>query len=312
MADRRAPIASVWHYSPLPGIGTVTVVTKAKRVTSAVAATALVVGLVTVVLAVSDGRPKASNITSPSLSRVTPTITPSTTPTPTVPPPPALLLPNMRSLRASDLSIEVVGDVRRLRFAASLANVGPGPLLLLPRGRGECRRGQHEAVQVLYRDRNRDGTFQRARDREGNRRVTGCMLRHSGHNHWHFDAMAAYSLRRPGSSQALVARKKVSFCLRDNRRVPGQRVVVPRRHFGKCSRNSQQGISPGWVDLYKADLSGQWLRLPNSVDSEIVCLDLRADPLDRLVETNETDNATSVAIRVDGTRVRTAKSAACR
>jgi hypothetical protein len=41
----------------------------------------------------------------------------------------------MRSLGASDLSVEVLGDVRRLRFAASLANVGPGPLLLLPRGR---------------------------------------------------------------------------------------------------------------------------------------------------------------------------------
>ena len=34
---------------------------------------------------------------------------------------------------------------------------------------------------------------------------------------------------------------------------------------GLSSRNSQQGISPGWVDLYKADLSGQWLRLPSNV-----------------------------------------------
>ena len=163
----------------------------------------------------------------------------------------------MSSLGASDLQIEVVGDARRLRFAASLANVGPGPLLLLPTGPGGSVSGQHEALQVLQRDANLDGKFQRSRDREGSRRVTGCMLRHPGHKHWHFDAMAAYSLRRAGSSQALVARNKVSFCLRDNLKMPGQRVVVPRRHFGRCSRNSQQGISPGWVDLYKADLSGQ-------------------------------------------------------
>ena len=163
----------------------------------------------------------------------------------------------MRSLGASDLQIEVVGNARRLRFAASLANVGPGPLLLLPTGPGGCVSGQHEALQVLHRDANLDGKFQRSRDREGSRRVTGCMLRHPGHKHWHFDAMAAYSLRRAGSSQALVARNKVSSCLRDNLKMPGQRVVVPRRHFGRCSRNSQQGISPGWVDLYKADLSGQ-------------------------------------------------------
>jgi len=163
----------------------------------------------------------------------------------------------MRSLGASDLQIEVVGNARRLRFAASLTNVGPGPLLLLPTGPGGCVSGQHEALQVLHRDANLDGKFQRSRDREGSRRVTGCMLRHPGHKHWHFDAMAAYSLRRAGSSQALVARNKVSFCLRDNLKMPGQRVVVPRRHFGRCSRNSQQGISPGWVDLYKTDLSGQ-------------------------------------------------------
>ena len=66
------------------------------------------------------------------------------------------------------------------------------------------------------------------------------------------------------------------------------------------------------VDLYKADLSGQWLRLPGNVGSEVLCLDLEADPLGRLVETNETDNATSVAFRVDGTRVRKVNSAACR
>jgi hypothetical protein len=123
--------------------------------------------------------------------------------------------------------------------------------------------------------------------------------------------MASYSLRRAGSSQVLVSRDKVSFCLRDNYRVPRQRVDA-RRHFGRCSRNSQQGISPGWVDLYKADLSGQWLRLPANVGSDVLCLDLKADPLGRLVETDETDNATSVAFRVDGRRIRTANSNACR
>jgi hypothetical protein len=164
---------------------------------------------------------------------------------------------------------------------------------------------------VLHRDANLDGKFQRSRDREGSRRVTGCMLRHPGAQTLALRRDAAYSLRRAGSSQALVARNKLSFCLRDNLKMPGQRVVVPRRHFGRCSRNSQQGISPGWVDLYKADLSGQWLRLPGNVGSDVLRLDLEADPRGRLVETNETDNAISVAIRVDGTRVRKVNSAAC-
>ena len=117
------------------------------------------IGSVGVVLAVNSGRPEASNITGPSRSGVPPAPTPATSPTPTVALPPPLLLPNMRSLSASDLSVEVVQGVRRLRFAASLANVGPGPLLLLPRGRGECRTGQHEAVQVLHRDGTATGCF---------------------------------------------------------------------------------------------------------------------------------------------------------
>ena len=286
---------------------------RATRVAVAATATAaaLVVAAVGVVLAVDDRRRTASNITSPPPSDVASRAAPTASPTRTVPQPPPLLLPNMKSLSARDLQIEVVGNTRRLRFAASLANVGPGPLYLLPRGRGGCPQGQHEAVQVVHRDGNRDGKFQRSRDPEGSRQVTGCMLRHPDHKHWHFDAMAAYSLRRAGSTQVLVSRDKVSFCLRDNYKVAGQRVVVPRRHFGRCSRNSQQGISPGWVDLYKADLSGQWLRLPPNVGTGVLCLDLEADPLGRLTETDETDNATSVAFRVDATRIRKANSAAC-
>ena len=60
---------------------------------------------------------------------------------------PALLLPNMRSLKPTDLQIEVVGNERRPRFAASLANFGPGPMLVLPQGRSKCPRGEHPAVQ---------------------------------------------------------------------------------------------------------------------------------------------------------------------
>ena len=73
-----------------------------------------------------------------------------------------------------------------------------------------------------------------------------------------------------------------------------------------------QGISPGWVDVYGADLDGQWLRLPSRVDREVVCLDLTADPDDLISETDETDNGTSVAIRVVGAEVRRASPARCR
>lgn len=81
--------------------------------------------------------------------------TPSSVPTSATPRAPALLLPNMRSLKPSDLQIEVVGGDRRLRFAASLANVGPGPLLVLPRGRSDCPRGQHPPRRYCIGTRTR-------------------------------------------------------------------------------------------------------------------------------------------------------------
>jgi hypothetical protein len=48
------------------------------------------------------------------------------------------------------------------------------------------------------------------------------------------------------------------------------------------------------------------------VDREVLCLELRADPRGQLVETDETDNATSIAIRVDGPKAREVSSSPCR
>lgn len=225
---------------------------------------------------------------------------------------PPVLLPNMRSLGARDLLIESTGAGRLLRFSASLANLGPGPLTLVPERRGRCARRKHSARQVVYVDRNRDGTYQRARDRRRTERFSGCMLRHVGHDHWHFDAMAAYSLRRPGVARPLVDRNKVSFCLRDNVRVPGRRTGVRREHFGDCTASAPQGISPGWVDIYTWDLDGQSLPFPAGADGETVCLDLAADPRDLIEETSESDNATSLALRIDGTDVRRLPGPRCR
>ena len=218
----------------------------------------------------------------------------------------------MRSLDPGNLQIEQVGSVRRLRFAASLANLGPGPLLLRPRHGAGCPRLQHPSVQVIHHDKNEDEVFQRRRDNVTQRRKAGCMLDHPTHDHWHFDAMAAYALRRPGSAKALVSRDKVSFCLRDNERIPNQRVVVRREHFGECTRHGRQGISPGWIDIYQADLDGQWLRVPRGVGAEMLCLDLIADPHGLLVETDESDNGTSIGIRLRGSDVRRVPSSSCR
>lgn len=225
---------------------------------------------------------------------------------------PSVLLPDVRSLRARDLQVRAVPGGRELRFAALLANDGAGPLVLAPRGPRQCPRGQRHADQLLYVDRDGDDRFRRRTDTRTRARRAGCMVDHPTHDHWHFVAMASYRLvdltpRR----RVVVGHPKVSFCLRDNRPVPGARQRQRREYFGECGRTRVQGISPGWVDVYDVDTPGQSLRLPGRLPDGTYCLVLRADPLDRLVEADEDDNTSVRPVRIRGLRVSVPDTGRC-
>ncbi len=222
------------------------------------------------------------------------------------PPTDDLLRPNMRSLAASDLRVVLEEGERRLRFAGSLANFGPGPMVVRPGARGVCPPRQISVRQIVYRDTAGDGAFQRDRDPARQRHDAGCMLDHPTHDHWHFDAMARYSLR-DAQGEVIAVRRKVSFCLRDNTRVRGSDRVVRRAYFGECGPSTDQGISPGWIDIYGSDLDGQYLTLPADTPRATVCLVVTADPRDQLVETDETDNRSVLPLQIRGTQVRTVK-----
>jgi hypothetical protein len=223
-----------------------------------------------------------------------------------------VLRPDMFSLRARDLQMSGTPRRRVLRFAAMLANRGPGPMLLRPRPRLHCRAGERHARQLLYVDRNNDGRFQRGRDTGVRSRSAGCMLDHPTHGHWHFDAMASYRLVDPRPRVRVVSgRPKVSFCLRDNQPIPGTRPRQARAYYGECGRHRVQGVSPGWVDLYDVNTPGQSVRVPRRARG-LHCLVLRADPKRLLLETNERNNARALPVRIRGMRVTTPRTSACR
>ena len=137
------------------------------------------------------------------------------------------------------------------------------------------------------------------------------MLVHPTHHHWHFDAMAGYALVRPGGGDPIVSTDKVSFCLRDNRRVAGRPASTPSR-YGDCEdRLDLQGISPGWADVYGNDLDGQVLDIPDGLPGGVYCLRTVADPHGLIVESDETDNAAQLAIRLAGSDVRSAPARSC-
>ncbi len=222
----------------------------------------------------------------------------------------APLRPNLRSLPSEDVHIEVNDGGRRLRFASVLANFGPGPLEVEPNTGDVCPPGQRHSAQVLFTDKTGDGRFDPGADRRAARTPAGCMLDHRAHKHWHFDAMARYALTRPGSTMPITSHEKVSFCLRDSRRTPVD-FARPRKHYGDCGRNKVQGISPGWADVYKSDLPGQELELPNGLADGPYCLHSSADPLQLLREIDEDDNAAVLSIVIRGDRVSAGEPSAC-
>lgn len=218
------------------------------------------------------------------------------------------LLPNMRILVADNVDMDTSGDGRRLRFDATLVNVGDGPLELMPQDLRRCARGQRHVAQVIYQDSDDNGRFNRKIDRKRTTVPSGCMLFHSDHDHWHIDASAGYLLTRAEDTVPVVEQNKVSFCLRDSDRLragEGQ-----RRQYGECARNRVQGITVGWSDLYDASLAGQALELPPRLPDGDYCLRLTADPIDLVRENDETDNGSTARVRIAGNRV-TASTASC-
>lgn len=215
------------------------------------------------------------------------------------------LLPNLIALKARDLYVVRRGGDRWLRFESALGNVGAGPVEIRPNENQPCPAGRHHASQVMYRDVNHNGRYNPYYDTELARRPAGCMVFHPYHDHWHFEAASRYALFRAERPERVqVVRRKMSFCLRDSRRVPESYGTFPyAERYGKCSRYSPQGISIGWVDVYQSFLAGQALKLPEGTRDGLYCLKVSVDPQDQILEIDDDDNQSTRAFYLRGTQV---------
>jgi hypothetical protein len=223
------------------------------------------------------------------------------------------LKPNLVVLPAADLHIARSGSQRKLRFESGLANVGDGPIEVRPNRRPVCPEGKHHASQIMYRDVDVNGRYSVKTDTKVARRSAGCMIFHPQHDHWHFEAASRYTLYQADRpDRKLVAQRKMSFCLRDSRRVPERYGTYNyAEHYGACSRHSPQGISVGWVDVYQSYLAGQALTLPRRMRDGLYCLNILVDPRNQLAETVEDDNTSVRAFYLLGDKIRYRKPGKC-
>ena len=125
---------------------------------------------------------------------------------------------------------------------------------------------------------------------------------------WKFENAARFELWTTGTSPRRVrVGPKLTYCLRDLRRLWDWRRSPPSAVYPACSRNATRkkltlGTSPGWADIYPATYYQQWI----DVQGLRGCFDLVhiADPLNRLIETDETNNASTTRIELPTGRKR--------
>lgn len=171
-----------------------------------------------------------------------------------------------------------------LRLTSAIANIGDGALEL--RG-GATIGGVQEVYQRIF---DTDGSYTDV--------LAGTFIYHLEHDHIHFEEFAEFRLRAvtaDGGVGGIVADgDKVSFCLLDVERYGTQGTDIP--HYLSCGQ--VQGISVGWADVYDRGLPGQSIEITNVPDGEY-WLEVVADPFNRIIESDETNNVTRIKINLE-------------
>ena len=175
---------------------------------------------------------------------------------------------------------------RLLRFPTVAANIGTGPLDVIAEGI------DNDGVTA---------TFQRIWTDTWHFRdiASGEFVFHPTHDHIHFDAFERYELV-DGSGTIAATAEKVSFCLRDSLHVaeqPAEPTGVVFTAPADCG-GTQQIINPGFGDHYHSLLDDQWIDISDVAPGEYT-VRVIVDPLDLIVEADESNNVASFAVTID-------------
>ena len=230
------------------------------------------------------------------------------------------------AMQQEDLLVTAEDGRRLLRLSTEIANHGAGPLEVFPSAESANCDGDgdpandRDASQRTFADTAGDGGYSAGLDGIESERRIGCMRYHAVHDHWHVLDFARYELRREPAGRVVAKRRKVGFCVGDNRiAFPDPRVpLAPTYPVGQpggmpgCTESATQGISVGWADIYLFFVPGQELGV-SELKPGRYCLVTRADPRDLLSESNEDNNVRRTLISLDPRRLSVARlSGKCR
>lgn len=199
------------------------------------------------------------------------------------------ILTRTNELYDHDIVTNIVPGRTHLRLSNATANVGQRKLYLygvLP-DNGD---GTQDIRQRVWQNA---GTFF---DRDA-----GAFLYHPAHAHIHVQDWAVYRLRAvtadSGVGNTVAEGAKTSFCVLDlivhDSGLPG---FPSSPAFVACG-SSVQGLSVGWADIYTKDLEGQYIDITGLPYGDY-WLESEADPLDHILEADETNNIARIRITI--------------
>jgi hypothetical protein len=205
-------------------------------------------------------------------------------------------LPDLAALPAWGTTAVVDGQGRdQLQFSATVWNAGPAELAV----DGFRSRGQD--LMTAYQN------FYRGGARVGYRRVGSFEYDpRPGHEHWHFRDFATYRLLGRSGRQ-VVRSGKEAFCLGAtdgvDLAVPGATWRPDTLGFSNCgSRTSlslREALPAAWGDTYVQSLPGQSFDITD-VPNGTYLIEVRANPLGRLLETTHANNVSLRRVQLSG------------
>lgn len=210
------------------------------------------------------------------------------------------LKPNLQAFPAGNLAIvQDISGAIQLLFGATTWNNGDGPLVLVA-GEADPATLKQKVYQRVFLS---DGSFYD--------RVAGDFVWHPSHNHFHFEDYALYTLQpfnAPGASARTSA--KTSFCVMDTTAIDTRLPGAPNKPVYTTCGNVMQGMSVGWGDTYGSQLAGQSIDLTGLPDGDYKLI-IEADPKKRLLEINDSDNASCVLLRISNLSLDILDSTGC-
>ncbi|MEA2396545.1 MAG: hypothetical protein QOK25_101 [Thermoleophilaceae bacterium] len=198
--------------------------------------------------------------------------------------------PDSASLDYYSYSSPPGGHDLLLRFDGYVHNAGPGALEV--RGSRASTTDPMTPIQRVYRT---DGSY---RDDQMPSTTQLFYSNADGHQHWHLQNIARYSLWNQGKTAEVAPAQKVGFCLDDSTHVdsvgPSSAVYTDANGRNFCQWKTPsalslwEGVSAGWRDVYYSSLSLQWV-VVSDVQPGRYWLREDVDPTNVVHESNETN-----------------------